>query len=221
MAAVLIAAAVAAGCSPSPLPPEPVIETTDQFVAALRQSGQTVDETEILGSVGELVGGRVYFLDGARLDVFEYETGRAGESAARSLTRPAAAGAPTPEEPLVAWAKARLIVVYRGSDGGVIALLNGLLGDPLTLPHDVVNEPYPPGVATAIAFLAQDLEADPGRIVVVGYQATDWPDACLGLGGPSETCAAVVTKGWRIELRLDSASYVVRSDEFGQVIRRE
>ncbi len=209
-----------AGCSGSSVPAGPVIDTTDQLIAALQDAGREVKETAMLAALGELLGGQVFFLDGSRLEVFEYPNAEARQAAAESLTN-SDAGAAASAEAFVAWGRGRIIVVYRGSEGGAIALLSGLLGDPLTLPRDAVDEPYPPGVAAAIAFLAEDLEVDPGTLVVVDYEAVDWPDACLGLGRPSEACAEVVTGGWRIALRLDEATYVLRSDEYGQALRRE
>ena len=218
-AGALILAALA-GCSGSSAPTGPVIDTTDQLIAALQQAGRQIEETAMLAVLGELVGGQVFFLDGSRLDVFEYESAEARQAAAESLTNGGAAAAAS-DEPFVAWGRGRIIVVYRGSEGGAIALLSGLLGDPLTLPHDAVDEPYPPAVSAAIAFLAQSLGDDPGRIVVVKYEAAEWPDACLGLGRPSEACAEVVMAGWRIVLRLDQTTYTLRSDSYGELVRRE
>ena len=217
-AVVVIAAAIVAGCSPSPLPPEPVVESSDQLLEALRAAGAAVEEVSQPAQVGPLQGGRTFALDGTRLELFDFETADARQVAARALTE--ADSLPT-EEPLVAWGRGRLIVAYRGSDGGVIALLGGFLGDPLTLPRDVVEGPYPPGVAASIAYLAQDLDVDPGTIVVVDFEAVEWHDSCLGLGRPEELCAQVETPGWRITLRLGESTYRVHSDEFGQVVRKE
>ena len=201
-----------AGCTSTALPPEPVIETADDLRAALEQAGHPIEPTALSAAVDGLVGGRVYILDGAYLDVFEYETARTQQAAEQDLMASASG---------VAWSRGKILVVYRGSDGGSIALLSGLLGDPLTLSGEVGDEPYPPAVAAAIAFLAEDLGEDPVRIFVVEYEAAEWPDACLGLGRPSELCAEVVTAGWRIVLQLDPTIYVLRSDTFGQVVRRE
>jgi hypothetical protein len=208
-----------AGCTAPPEPPSPSISTTDDLLAALRDAGPEVEETALLASMGELGAGRVYFMDGARLEVFEYDTVAARESAASRwlLQEPDFATA----SGVVVWGHGQLIVAYRGSEGGVIALLSGLLGDPLTLPNDVVDEPYPPAVVAAIAFLAEDLDEDPGSIVVVGFEATEWPDACLGLAGPDEACAQGLTPGWRVELRADGTSHVVRTDQVGATIRGE
>ena len=209
---VVLAIVGLAGCTSAALPPEPVIETADDLRAALEQAGHPLEPTALGAAVDGLVGGRVYILDGSYLDVFEYETAQLQQAAEQGLVA---------SDSGVAWGRGKILVVYRGSDGGSIALLSGLLGDPLTLSDEVVDEPYPPAVAAAIAFLAEDLGEDPGRIVVVEYEAAEWPDACLGLGRPSETCAKAVTAGWRMVLRLDSTTYALRSDTYGQVVRRE
>ena len=42
----------------------------------------------------------------------------------------------------------------------------------------------------------------------------------LGLGGPAESCLAVITPGWRVNLLVDDQDkYEVRTDELGDVIR--
>jgi hypothetical protein len=200
------------GCTSAALPPEPVIETADDLQAALEQAGHPLEPTALGAAVDGLIGGRRYILDGSYLDVFEYESALTQQAAEQDLMSSASG---------VAWGRGKILVVYHGTDGGSIALLSGFLGDPLTLSDEVVDQPYPPAVPAAIAFLAEDLGEDPGRIVVVEYEATEWPDACLGLGRPSETCAEVVTAGWRIVLQLDSTTYALRSDAYGQMVRRE
>ena len=77
-----------AGCSTPPEPPSPSIVTTDDLLAALRDSGLEVEETAMLALLGELAGGRVYFMDGARLEVFEYDSIAAREEASASWVQP-------------------------------------------------------------------------------------------------------------------------------------
>ncbi|MGB2694050.1 MAG: hypothetical protein WBD55_02545 [Dehalococcoidia bacterium] len=48
-----------------------------------------------------------------------------------------------------------------------------------------------------------------------------WPDACLGLGEPGETCAQVETVGFRIVLVLGESRYIYRTNESGTDIRLE
>ena len=49
----------------------------------------------------------------------------------------------------------------------------------------------------------------------------EWTDSCLGLGGPAETCAAVITPGYRVVMEANSLRYVVRTNDDGSVVRFE
>jgi hypothetical protein len=118
------------------------------------------------------------------------------------------------------WAQGRLIVLYVGTDGGTIVLLSGLLGDPITGSPPPGDEPYPPGVTAAIGTLADELGIDPGAIDVVGYEAVDWPDACLGLPRAGEACAEVVIPGWRVMMSAQGTEHEARSDLMGTQVRR-
>jgi hypothetical protein len=209
----------AAGCAQPAEPESPAIETSGDLLVALQEAGRQVDETAILATRGELGPGRVYFVDGARLEVFEYAADRDRHRAQEAWLD--GNGAAAAEEGLIVWARGRLIVALVEGEGGSIALLSGLLGDPLTLPRDAVVEPYPPAVVAALGFLAEDLGIDPGTIVVVEFEPAEWPDSCLGLGGPDETCTDGVTPGWRIELRAGDTTHILHSDQVGLVVRPE
>jgi hypothetical protein len=217
---VVLCLTTLAGCAVPPEPEGPQIATADDLQAALQDAGMQVEITDTPAALGSLGGGHEMSVDGSRLLLFSFESEEARLAATSSWLEdeaPTLAAA----EALTIWARGEILIAYRGSEGGVVALLSGLLGDPLTLPRDAVEEPYAPGVVSAIGFLAQELGADPGRIVVVEVDPAEWPDSCLGLGQPNESCADVVTPGWRIVLRFEDATYVVRSDEFGQVVRKE
>jgi hypothetical protein len=123
-----------------------------------------------------------------------------------------------PDRPNI-WATGRLIVVYPGTDGGLILLLCGLLGDPITRPVPPADEPYPPAVSAAIQSLSESLDMNPGRIEVLSYEPVDWPDSCLGLPETGEACAEVVTSGWKITLMVSGQSYEVRADQYGDQLR--
>ena len=49
----------------------------------------------------------------------------------------------------------------------------------------------------------------------------EWTDSCLGLGGPAETCSAVITPGYRVVMVANGAQYVVRTNADGSVVRFE
>jgi hypothetical protein len=51
------------------------------------------------------------------------------------------------------------------------------------------------------------------------FEATDFPDSCLGAPKPSEVCEQVVTQGFRIQLVADGLLYEFHTDVFGYDIR--
>jgi len=207
---------LASACAAPPEPTSPPIDTIEQLVAALRQAGVEVDETALMAATIDLPGGQVLLVGPERVEVYPFETeARRQQELAELLLRPWDESAPN------LWGRGRLIVAYPGDDGPTIALLSGLLGDVLDLPGRAAVEPYPPAVAAGIGWLAESLGEDPGKLVVLDYAPADWPDACLGLAGPDELCAQVITPGWRIVLQAGDAEVVLRGDELGTVIRRE
>src|SRR5690606_8541571 len=69
--------------------------------------------------------------------------------------------------------------------------------------------------------VARRLGLDPDSITVAAVEARDWPDSCLGLGGPAESCLAAVTPGHRIVLEGPAGQHVVRTNVDGTVYRIE
>lgn len=60
--------------------------------------------------------------------------------------------------------------------------------------------------------LAERLQADVAAITVQKVEAVDWPDSCLGVANPAESCLAVITPGYRVLLDVDGASYQVNTN---------
>ncbi len=205
-----------AACAARPEPTSPPIDTIESLVTALRQAGAEVDETAMMAPTLGLLGGQVILVGAEQVEVYPSETEvQRQQVEAQLLQRSWDEAAPH------LWARGRLIVAYPGDDGPTIALLSGFLGDVIDLPGQAAVEPYPPAVAAAIGWLAESLGVDPSTLLVIDYSPSDWPDACLGLPGPDELCAQVITPGWRIVLRAGNVEVVLRSDELGNVIRRE
>lgn len=67
--------------------------------------------------------------------------------------------------------------------------------------------------------LATKLGVSPAAVEIINFESAEWGDACLGLGGPAEICAAVITPGWRIILNSAGVEYEVRTDTAGTLIR--
>jgi hypothetical protein len=47
----------------------------------------------------------------------------------------------------------------------------------------------------------------------------EYADSCYGIGGPAESCAAVVTPGWLVFFAVDGEQYEVRADATGILAR--
>jgi hypothetical protein len=77
----------------------------------------------------------------------------------------------------------------------------------------------PPAVSAARQALARELGVAPETIALLSVEQQEWSDSCLGLGGPAESCAAVVTPGWQVMLGVDGQAYEVRTDLSGEAVR--
>ena len=69
--------------------------------------------------------------------------------------------------------------------------------------------------------LAAQLGVDANDIAVENVEAQEWSDSCLGLGGPAESCAAVMTPGFEIFLTHDGTEYRYRTNTDGTTVRAE
>jgi len=117
------------------------------------------------------------------------------------------------------WQAGRLLVIYPGTDGGLLLLLSGLLGDPLTALAEGPEEPYPPAVAAAISSWAEAQGVDPASVGVVSYMAGEWLDGCLGLPGPGESCAPGPVRGWVVDLQAGDRLGSAHTDDLGLQVR--
>lgn len=68
---------------------------------------------------------------------------------------------------------------------------------------------------------AQDSGRPVAQWQIVNASSETWPDGCLGLGGPAELCSMAMVPGWRVEVTNGQQQWVYRTNETGQVIRRE
>ncbi|MEZ4538585.1 MAG: hypothetical protein R3C43_01220 [Chloroflexota bacterium] len=74
-------------------------------------------------------------------------------------------------------------------------------------------------VGAAQEFLAGELGVALGDVQVVSVEAAEFTDSCLGLGGPEEICAQVMTPGWVVMMDVNGQSYEAHTDETGQSVR--
>jgi hypothetical protein len=68
---------------------------------------------------------------------------------------------------------------------------------------------------------AQDHQVDVDDVEIISVEREEWTDSCLGLGGPAEMCAFVITPGYRVVVAVDGDEYAYRTDLIGDVIRAE
>lgn len=78
----------------------------------------------------------------------------------------------------------------------------------------------PAAVAAARRDLAAALDVREADMAVLQVAAVDWPDACLGLPGPGEACAEVITPGFLVRLDAKGAAYEYHTDLPGERLRR-
>jgi hypothetical protein len=77
-------------------------------------------------------------------------------------------------------------------------------------------------VATAVRrTLANQLDLEPGDVIIVEVEEMEWPDACLGLPAPDEMCAQMITPGYRVVVEAEGEAYVFRTNLEGTEIRAE
>ncbi len=78
-----------------------------------------------------------------------------------------------------------------------------------------------PAAAAARADLAAKLGITANEITIMLVEDRTWPDGCLGLGGPAESCLAALVEGFRVEMRAKGREYVYRTDRTGASLRME
>ena len=76
-------------------------------------------------------------------------------------------------------------------------------------------------VGAAQTRLARKLNLKASEIKLVSIEPVSWPDSCLGLPGPDEMCAEMITDGYRVVLAVNGQNYTFRTDQTGQNIRQE
>jgi hypothetical protein len=205
---------------PTPFP----IENEEDFMAALETAGADVADTALVGWFQFGTPGRVYQINQSLVYVYEYESASSAEAAIDQLSDDGTSldgeELPWQHSPHV-WQKGRIVVTYDGGDGGLILLLNGLLGDYVNRPPQATDEPYPPAVAVVIAKFLDIRNLEPGEIEVLSFESVTWPNRCLGMPGSNESCTGPGVPGWIVTLQIGDEILQVHTDEFGEEVRWE
>jgi hypothetical protein len=65
----------------------------------------------------------------------------------------------------------------------------------------------------AMLALQQQFGLKPEQIKVVGVDEGEWPDTCLGLPQPGESCTQVATPGYIVTLEAEGGQYTYNVDQ--------
>jgi hypothetical protein len=88
---------------------------------------------------------------------------------------------------------------------------------PTSAPGDATQ--FPPAALAAQKALAEKLGVPLTQVDITAVEENDWPDGCLGLGGPAESCAAVITPGYRVGLSVENKPYDYRTNQDGSYVK--
>lgn len=217
----------ACGGSPTQLPPNPAdladladIDGLADLEEALRARGAAVELGESVNQPFILVPGQTIFLDGVEVQAYEFVTEGSRQEVSSTITESGeVTGVNLPEWEDIPnfWAQGRLIVLYVGRDEPTIDLLSFVLGPPIT--GEGLTDLPPRAVLIAREQLAAELGVPPERVAIDEIDEIEWPDACLGLAGPGEVCAQVITPGWLVLVNVDGRGYELHASATGDAVR--
>jgi hypothetical protein len=101
----------------------------------------------------------------------------------------------------------------------VVMFLFLLIGCGTTTNTDMEESNQPAAVLEAQSWLAGQLNVSVDEIEIVSSEQVEWTDSCFGLGGAAESCAVVITPGWRANFEVSGQQYEVRFGETGTIAR--
>ena len=76
-----------------------------------------------------------------------------------------------------------------------------------------------PAAQAARKSLAEQMGIDVEQVVIQDVASVQWPDSCLGVQNPAESCLAVITPGYRVMLEVDGQLYQVNTNADGSAWR--
>ncbi|MBE9068292.1 hypothetical protein IQ260_16695 [Leptolyngbya cf. ectocarpi LEGE 11479] len=74
---------------------------------------------------------------------------------------------------------------------------------------------------TILKAIGTEKSVAPENLSIVKSEAADWPDACLGLSGPGEFCAQMMTPGWAVSVTDGDQTWQYRTDLDGTQVKQE
>jgi len=216
---------ILSACAPNSPAASPQAGSLDQLVKDLKGAGAQVKPGDLVEEPFFSAPGRIVQVNGMDVTVFEFVDEAAQQAAAATISgggfiigTSSVDWVDTPHF----WAKDRVIVLYVGKDQAQIDLLSKLLGDQVNAqPPSGGMGPMDqaPFTIAAKAALSQKLGIAEDQVSFVSAEPVEWTDSCLGLGGPAESCAQMITPGYNIILKAQGADHEVHTDESGSVVR--
>lgn len=82
------------------------------------------------------------------------------------------------------------------------------------------EDTIPAAVKLARTQLAQLIKVNEADVLILEVKPETWTDSCLGLGGPAESCAFVMTPGYSVRMRAAGRAYDYRTDADGLAVRQ-
>lgn len=87
---------------------------------------------------------------------------------------------------------------------------------PIPLVSPIDNSQPNPAVTAARSALATKLKIQQDAVKLVGLDAVQWPDGCLGVKQPGVTCLQVIVDGFVVILEANGTRYTYHTDETGR-----
>lgn len=88
-------------------------------------------------------------------------------------------------------------------------------------PGSIHNLPVPDAVTAVKKYVAEKSGVREGLVIVMTAYEKEWSDGCLGLGGPAESCIAMITPGYEVTVQVSGGTQTYRTNADGSQIRRE
>jgi hypothetical protein len=79
----------------------------------------------------------------------------------------------------------------------------------------------PAAAQAVLTQLSTQLNVPLDQIQVIEITPIQWPDSCLGLGKPNESCLQVITNGFKVVARVGNQEYEFHTDQTGASIRQK
>ncbi len=195
------------------------------LVEVLRAEGATVEPEGGVKQPFFEVTGNLFKVNGAEVQVYQFADESTRKSVSDTISEDGTKignNLPSWIEQPNFWANGNMIVLYVGQDSGVINFLSSVLGERIAGKSTASSGNLPAqAMLEAISRLSESLGVSVDEVKIISTEQVDWPDACFGLPGPDETCAEVITPGFKVVMEVNGQQYEFHTDQSGINIRQK